>query len=176
MSVITDLPITTKNLVIRYYNSEKDRKIVSKWFKDDNNKLFLLSTISKDSQEIDQLLAGKNNVFAIITLQNKSPIGLLALLDIDRENSKAEMRKMIGEVKHRGKGYAKEATGVWLRFCTEFLDLNKIYINTIETNVKNVALNRQLGLHLEGLLKKECRIDNIEHDVLRMAFLSFYPN
>ncbi|MDX1700232.1 MAG: GNAT family protein, partial [Melioribacteraceae bacterium] len=102
--------------------------------------------------------------------KNKKPIGLLSLLNIDEDNSKAEMRKMIGDVNYRGKGYAKEATSAWLHFSTEFKKINKIYINTVETNLQNVSINRRLGLQLEGLLKKELIIDNVEHDVLRMAY------
>jgi diamine N-acetyltransferase len=101
---------------------------------------------------------------------DKTPIGLLALINIDRKNSKGEMRKMIGEVSERGKGYAKEATKIWLKYCSEVLGINKIYINTIETNIKNITINRHLGFQVEGLLKKECVINDVEHDILRMAY------
>jgi RimJ/RimL family protein N-acetyltransferase len=165
-----DLPIMTTNLIIRKYEKQHDEKYVSKWFNDDNNRLFFLSTTSKPNLDVDALSSDGKNIFATISLKNDKPIGLLALLNIDRENSKGEMRKMIGDITQRGKGFAKEASEVWLRYCTEIIGLNKVYITTIETNVKNISLNRQIGFRIEGLLKKECVIDKIEHDVLRMAY------
>ena len=165
-----ELPISTNHLIIRDYNQKTDKEILRKWFEEENNKLFLLSTSSKSNLEIDTIENNERNIFATITLLDKTPIGLLALINIDRKNSKGEMRKMIGEVSERGKGYAKEATKLWLKYCSEVLDVNKIYINTIETNIKNITINRHLGFQVEGLLKKECVINDVEHDILRMAF------
>ena len=167
---IGDLPIKTKHLIIRYYDPEQDREQVSEWLSNADNQLFLLSMVRRQELNIDQIENNESKIFAMICLKNKKPIGLLSLLNIDLDNRKAEMRKMIGDVEYRGKGYAKEATSAWLRFCTEYKNLNKIYINTIETNIHNVSINRRLGLQLEGLLKKELVIDNVEHDVLRMAY------
>lgn len=166
----SNLPIKTKHLIIRTYNPELDRKLVAKWFKDENNRLFSLSTTSKNHLDLENLITDNKNIFATITLSNNKPIGLLAILNVDKENRKGEMRKLIGEMSERGKGYAKEATQSWLKYCVGYLGLNKIYINTIEANFKNITLNRQLGFKIEGLLKKECIINNVEHDVLRMAY------
>ena len=165
-----ELPISTNHLIIRDYNQKTDKEILRKWFEEENNKLFLLSTSAKSNLEIDTIENNERNIFATITLLDKTPIGLLALINIDRKNSKGEMRKMIGEDCERGKGYAKEATKLWLKYCSEVLGVNKIYINTIETNIKNITINRHLGFQVEGLLKKECVINDVEHDILRMAF------
>jgi diamine N-acetyltransferase len=130
----------------------------------------LLSTTTKQILDVTSLKKDEKNIFATICLKNGDQIGLLAILNVDPSSKKGEMRKMIGEIEHRGKGFAKEATEVWLDYCTNFVGLNKIYINTVETNIRNIAINRNLGFSVEGLLKKECIIDNIEHDVLRMAY------
>jgi RimJ/RimL family protein N-acetyltransferase len=166
----TDLPIKTKNLTIRPYDVKIDKEFVSKWLKEENNKLFLLSTTRKHNLDVESIISDDRNIFATITIKNDLPIGLLALINIDKENSKGEMRKMLGDISQRGKGYAKEASAVWLKYCSEYLDLKKIYINTIETNIKNITLNRQIGFKIEGLLKRELLINGIEHDVLRMAY------
>jgi RimJ/RimL family protein N-acetyltransferase len=166
----TDLPIKTKNLTIRLYNAKIDKEFVAKWLKEENNKLFLLSTTRKHNLEVESIISDDRNIFATITIKKDLPIGLLALINIDKENSKGEMRKMLGDISQRGKGYAKEASAVWLKYCSEYLELNKIYINTIETNIKNITLNRQIGFKIEGLLKRELLISGVEHDVLRMAY------
>lgn len=170
--ISNNLPLSTKHLTIRSFDPKIDTEIVSNWFTDENNRLFLLSTTTKHDLDASSIKTDDDNIFATITLKDETPIGLLALLNIDRYNSKGEMRKMIGDINQRGKGFAKEATEIWLKYCTEYIGLKKIYINTIEANFKNITLNRQLGFNIEGLLKKECIIDNVECDVLRMAYFS----
>ena len=167
---IEKLPLSTNNLIIREYLPKKDKKYLEKWFSDEVSRLFLLSTTSTKSLNIDNIISDDKNVFATITLKDKTPIGLLALINIDKINKKGEMRKLIGDSNYRGKGYAKESSKKWIDYCTNSLGLNKIYINTIETNINNISLNRQLGFTIEGLFKKDCIIDNVEHDVLRMAY------
>lgn len=164
------LPIKGKNLIIREYDSKTDQKFTDQWFEDEISRLFLLSTNSARIHNLETMLYEDHNTFATITLKDNTPIGLLALLNIDMRNKKGEMRKLIGDVEHRGKGFAKEASILWINYCSQVLGLNKIYINTIDTNIKNISLNRQLGFQIEGLLKKECVIEGIEHDVLRMAY------
>ena len=171
ISIKKDLPIETENLILRSYNPQKDKIYVSKWFTGDDNNLFLLSTTTRDHLGLDNISTDENNIFATITLKDGKPIGLLALLNIDRRNKKGEMRKMIGDITERGKGYGKESSQIWLKYCTTYLDIRKVYINTIEANIRNIALNRQLGFKIEGLLKKDCIIDDKEHDVLRMAYI-----
>lgn len=168
---VDKLPIETGDLLIREYDNAKDEKYVKKWLKDESNKLFLLSTNSRNKLSLDDFITDDKNIFATITLKNKTPIGLLALLNIDKMNRKAEMRKMIGELSERGKGYAREASEIWLQYATKSFNINKIYIDTVETNVKNIGLNRRLGFKIEGLLKRECIINEKEYDVLRMSYL-----
>ncbi|MFZ1291393.1 MAG: GNAT family protein [Melioribacteraceae bacterium] len=163
-------PLKTKNLKIREYSEKKDKKIVEKWFEDETSRLFLLSTTSLQNLNIDFISTDNKNIFATITLKNDLPIGLLAILNIDPKNKKGEMRKLIGDLNYRGKGFAKEASKRWIDYCVNSLGLRKIYINTIETNINNISLNRQLGFEIEGLFKKDIVLDGIEHDVLRMAY------
>ena len=170
IKISKSFPLKGKNVNIREYNHENDKDFLIKWFEDEVSKLFLLSTTSARIQNIENLISDENNLFGTITLKDNTPIGLLAVLNVDKKNNKGEMRKLIGDVKQRGKGYAKEASILWINYCSEILGLNKIYISTIDTNIKNISLNRQLGFQIEGLLKKECTIENIEHDVLRMAY------
>ncbi|MBK7106360.1 MAG: GNAT family N-acetyltransferase [Ignavibacteriae bacterium] len=163
-------PLKTQNLKIREYSEKKDKKIIEKWFEDETSRLFLLSTTSLQNLNIDFISSDNKNIFATITLKNDLPIGLLAILNIDHKNKKGEMRKLIGDLNYRGKGFAKEASIRWIDYCTNSLELRKIYINTIETNINNISLNRQLGFEIEGLFKKDIVLDGIEHDVLRMAY------
>jgi hypothetical protein len=51
------------------------------------------------------------------------------------------------------------------------LGLKKIYLNTLETDVRNIRLNEELGFKVEGILRNECFFDGEYHDILRMALL-----
>ncbi len=166
-----DLPLIGKNINVRSFSEEKDKAIVEKWVSDVKGRLFLLSRLTAKEHNLEDLLNNKNNAFGIITLKNDKPIGLLAFLDFDKVNNKAELRKLLGEKEFRGKGYAKEATKLWIEYGISKLKLRKIYLHTIDTNIANIRLNKDLGFKIEGILRKECLIDGEYHDVLRMALI-----
>ena len=105
----------------------------------------------------------------MITLKDGRAIGSVAFLDYDPVQRKAELRKLIGEPELRGKGYAKEASELWLRYGLGTLGLKKIYLNTLNTNLRNLRLNEELGFKIEGILRNEVYFDGQYHDVLRMG-------
>lgn len=168
--IVNEFPIISKNLIIRKYNKQTDREVLKKWLTDEKSNLFLLSRTSADNLNIEKLDNDEKHLFGLVTLKNGTPIGLLALLNIDKKNKKAEMRKLIGNSQYRGKGLAKEATRLWIGYCIRTFGLNKIYINTLEANIQNISLNRHLGFKIEGILKNECYIDGEYYDVFRMAY------
>ena len=38
----------------------------------------------------------------------------------------------------RGKGFAKEATKLWIQYGITKLDLKKIYLDRLDTNIRNI--------------------------------------
>ena len=95
----------------------------------------------------------------------------MAFLDHDFEQKKAELRKLIGNPAFRSKGYGKEATKLWIQYGISNLGLRKIYLNTLQTNVRNIRLNQELGFKVEGILRNECSIDGKLYDLLRMGLI-----
>lgn len=84
---------------------------------------------------------------------------------------KSELRKLIGEPIYRGKGFGKEATKLWIQYGISNLGLQKIYLNTLQTNVRNIRLNQELGFKVEGIFRNECIIDGKKFDLLRMGLV-----
>jgi RimJ/RimL family protein N-acetyltransferase len=121
---------------------------------------------------IEELISLEQNIIGIITLKDGKPIGTVAFLNHDSVNRKAELRKLIGDSEYRGKGYGKEATKYWIKYGFEILKLQKIYLNTTETNFHNIKINEELGFKVEGILRDEILMDGIPHDVLRMGLLN----
>jgi len=164
------LPLETERLIIRQV-VKKDLPVIKEWLNDEEGRYFLLTRLVQPPQTIEEILEDENNIVGIICLKDKTPIGLIAYLDIDEYHRKAELRKMIGVTKERGKGYANEATKAWIEYGFFTLNLEKIYLTTINTNIKNIRINESLGFRVEGLLRNELKIDGEYHDVLQMSLL-----
>lgn len=168
---LTDFPLTSDRIMIRRINKEDDLPLVSQWLDDDLGRNFLLTRSNLREYTLEDLIDKKEDLLGVICLKDGKPIGLMAFLDIDRQQLKAEMRKLIGHSAYRGKGFGKEASQLWINYGVHQLNLKKLYVNTIEANVRNVRINRDLGFHLEGILKNECYIDGKPYDLLRMGIV-----
>jgi len=163
------LPLIGKNVRIRAFHREQDKSLLEKWVVDEYGRYFLLSLTTAKAINLEQLIENDFHIIGIITLHDETPIGAMAYLNYDVMQFKAELRKLIGEPDMRGRGYGKEATHLWIGYGTETLDLKKIYLNTLDTNIRNVRLNEELGFRVEGILRNEVFVDGEYKDVLRMG-------
>jgi RimJ/RimL family protein N-acetyltransferase len=166
------MPLDGDEIRIVEFEAAQHKDLLEKWIADKNGRYFLLSRITAKTLSTGDIINDEQNILGIITLADGTPIGMLAFLDLDRWQHKAELRKLIGEVQHRQKGFAKKATQLWIRYGISGLGLKKIYVNTLDTNLRNIRLNEELGFRVEGILRKECYFDGEYHDILRMALHS----
>jgi len=169
---ISSLPLSGENIIVREFDPEKDKSTVIKWMNDERGRYFLLTRTTARSYTVDELINNANDKLGMITLPDNTPVGLMAFLDCDSVQKKGELRKLIGEPKFRGRGYGKEASKLWIQYGIQQLGLNKIYLNTLETNARNIRINKELGFQVEGILRKECLIDGKYFDVLRMGLVA----
>ncbi|MCF8259634.1 MAG: GNAT family N-acetyltransferase [Melioribacteraceae bacterium] len=167
----SDLPLESERIRIRDFDKVQDREIFKKWLQDEFGRYFLLTRVSPRIYNVDDLIDEESDVLGMITLNDGQPIGVMGFLDCDKMQKKAELRKLIGDPKFRGKGYGKEASRLWINYGIVKLGLTKIYLNTLETNVRNIKLNEELGFKIEGILRDECKFDNKSFDVLRMGLV-----
>jgi diamine N-acetyltransferase len=172
LTIPPQMPLEGKDVRIREFDTARDRGLLAGWLEDDHGKFFFLSSITAKTLDIDQVLRSGQNILGVITLTDATPIGMMAFLDLDRRQQKAELRKLIGEPRYRGRGFARQATTLWVHYGLHGLGLKKIYLNTLQTNIRNIRLNEALGFRVEGILRKEFYIDGEHHDVLRMALLN----
>ncbi len=98
-------------------------------------------------------------------------VGLIGFPHIELETQQAEYIKMIGEPSERGKGYARLGTKVLLEYAFGFLHLNRVYLCTLDGNLRNISLNQSLGFSFEGLLKQAVRVEDKLRDVAIMALV-----
>jgi RimJ/RimL family protein N-acetyltransferase len=165
-----DFPLYAERVTIRAFE-DKDKDLLQEWLKDESGRQFLLSRTTAQTIKIDDFANDKSCLIGIITIGKNKPIGAVAFCDINPKQHRAELRKMIGDTSARGKGYAKEATRLWLQFGVQKFKLKKIYLGTLDTNIGNIKLNEELGFQVEGILRNEVYFDDQYHDILRMGML-----
>jgi len=100
-----------------------------------------------------------------------NPVGVIGAESIDRESAKVEMRKLIGEPTMQGKGIGKRATFLFLYHMFLIRGFEKIYVHSMDTNIRNLNLNRKFGFELEGVFFQDVVINHKRRDVVRMALL-----
>ena len=165
----SQLPLNGRRINIRAFAKDLDMHLFEKWLEDKNGRHFLMSRSTAQETTLNNLVENKSNIFGMVTLPDNTPIGLVAFLNHDVLQRKTELRKLIGDPMMRGKGFAKEATKRWIQYGISKLGLRKIYLNTLDTNIRNIKLNEELGFKMEGILRNEIFFDDKSHDVLRMG-------
>jgi hypothetical protein len=166
--LVDDFPLRTARIEIRR-SGPADTALVESWCHGAYGQHFLLSCATAQRPEVGQLLRDTSNVFGLVSLRDGPPIGVMAFLDINRAQRRAELRKLIGVVEQRGRGIAEEATALWVEYGRVHLQLQKVYVSTLQTQLSNIRLNESVGFRVEGLLRGEVLIDGERHDVLRMG-------
>jgi RimJ/RimL family protein N-acetyltransferase len=139
------------------------------WLADPHGRNFLRPRLTTSSETAGEYLARNSEHIAVVMRADRSPIGAVAFFQHDQVHRRAELRKVIGDPNARRQGYAREATRLWIRYGFEVLGLRKIYLDTLDTNLRNIRLNESLGFVVEGILRNEFVLDGQERDVLRMG-------
>ncbi len=165
---VDTFPLRSDRLSIRLADTQPDTELLNRWLNDEYGRHFLLTASTARSTDLRRLLDGPDNEVGIIS-EGDEPIGAVAYLGIDKTQRRAELRKLIGKSSARGKGYAEEATHLWIQYGGHRLGLEKIYVSTLQTHLRNIQLNESIGFKVEGVLRREVLIDGERYDILRMG-------
>jgi RimJ/RimL family protein N-acetyltransferase len=165
------LPLHGDRVTVRAFHGEPDIQHLELWTRDGLGKRFLLSRTSSQQAALRDVVKESSSVFGIIQARTGEPIGCVTFLNYDGAQRKAELRKLIGSPAHRGQGLAREASALWIQYGIQALGLKKIYLNTFETDIRNIRLNERLGFKVEGILRGEVVVNDVRRDVLRMGLV-----
>lgn len=88
--------------------------------------------------------------WAMLRKYDKYHIGNIALQSINFIDKTAELAILIGETEIWGKGYGTDACELVLKHAFEKLNLNRIYLGTIEPNIGMRKVAEKLNMALEG--------------------------
>ncbi len=176
ISQIVDLWQREKKIHLKDVHIEplKEQEIpqVCQWLEQREISQTFIRFFPKDEKKLLEYLlkTPSRNYFAVKYLE-KHLVGIIGAEKIDEENKKLEMKKFIGASEFRNRGIGKLSTFLFLYYAFEILDFQKIYIYSLDTNIKNINLNSKFGFELEGILYSEVIVDGKPRDVLRMGLL-----
>lgn len=99
-------------------------------------------------------------------------VGIIGAENVDTMSGKLEMRKLVGDPTMHGKGIGKRATFLFLYYVFVIRKFKKVYIHSMDINIRNISLNSKFGFELEGVFIGDALIQDKRRDVVRMALAS----
>jgi len=121
---------------------EEDISLKVKWINDTRNNLYLHYDLplreDKTTQWFNSIKNRTDRIDCTI-LYNNAPVGLIGLLNINKEKLDAEYYVCLGEETAKGKGIASKATDLLIKEAYEKLGLKSLYLFT---EVENLAAQK----------------------------------
>lgn len=124
----------------------------------------------ESDRELRRSFGDSRREYFLIGFQS-TPAGIIGAEDLDTSAAKLEMRKLIGDPAMHGKGIGKRATFLFLYHTFLIRQFEKIYVHSMDTNIRNLNLNRKFGFELEGVFFQEVMVGHERRDVVRMGLL-----
>ena len=110
-------------------------------------------------------------VFAIIELASQRHIGNISLQSINYIDRNAELAILCGDKESWGKGYGTEAVQELVRHAFQALNLHRIYLGTLDSNLKMQKLALKAGFLEEGRRKDALYKEGTYHDIIEYGLL-----
>ena len=99
---------------------------------------------------VNDKIKNKSLFWAIVIKNNNKHIGNIKLEPISLYHQTATLGIMLGSKDEWGKGYAKEAINILIRYSFNHLNLRKINLGVVESNINALKLYEKLGFKIEG--------------------------
>lgn len=152
-----------------------DLEAILKWRNDRELSFSMTATpLPSTMQQVEAWYASTNadRNQALLGIYNQEPkqlIGLFRLMYIDWISRVAELGIYIGPKDFRGNGRGAQSLIQGLHYGFESLNLNKIWLRVISTNLPAIKLYKALAFVEEGLLKEHFFAQGEYHDLIVMA-------
>ena len=147
--------------------NENDLPMTLEWRNQDHIREWFFDSKKIDHDQhikwFDNYLNKDNDYVYIIEEKRgaqNSPIGQIALYNLDKENKCAELgRLMIGEHSARGKGLAKAAVNQLIFYAENHLNIRMIHLEVLENNLSAIAVYISCGFRLENISDRVMRME-----------------
>jgi ribosomal-protein-alanine N-acetyltransferase len=121
---------------------------------------------------VDAMAASQRDViFAIVLRDGDRMIGTTGLHELDFRSRRATFGLLIGEPSEWGKGYATEATRMVVDYAFGTLNLHRVELEVLESNVAGIRAYEKVGFRREGVLRQHHYVDGAYVDTLVMGLL-----
>lgn len=139
------------DVILRQFEEADVPKKVE-WINDSENNQFLHYDLPLRVDSTVEWYRNKDNARRLdCVIEYKGvPVGLIGLLQIDRENLKAEYYVTIGEKKYKQMGIATKATKAILDYAFSQMGLHKVYLTVDAKNDGAIHLYEKAGFLQEG--------------------------
>ncbi len=109
---------------------------------------------------------GQLRMMICLNDSSQDPVGAIDLYDVDFRNKNASVGILIGEKQNRGKGYAKDALKLMIKYAHNNLSLYNLVCSIHATNEESIHLFESIGFQKVGCRKewfanKNKRVDEI---------------
>lgn len=145
--------------------------IICHWLKNENIHRTFIDFFPKNESGLSHYFFEEpgRTYFAIRCEENF--VGIIGAENINENHRNLEMKKFVNS-HFSGKGIGKRATFLFLYYAFVILGFNKVYIHSMDTNIRNINLNSKFGFELEGIFFHEIFKDRHYYDVVRMGLLN----
>lgn len=110
-------------------------------------------------------------LFVIRRRASAVPVGYIQLTNIHPIHRSAEIGIRIGADDDRGRGLGRAALKLAVDYCWNHLNLKRIQLTVLATNVRAIRAYKASGFEEEGLFRRAAFINGVWTDVLAMATL-----
>lgn len=145
-----------QDVILREFE-ERDIPLKVGWINDPDNNKYLHYELPASVDKTIQWFHEKDNSKRIdcTILYQGIAVGVVGLLQIDRENSKAEYYITIGDKSFKNRGIATKATRAILDYAFQTLELHKVYLTVDSKNDVAVRLYEKAGFKREGYFAED---------------------
>lgn len=154
----------------------RDAPVMQPWVNDPEviRNLLLYRPVNLQNEEdfVRRGAEGKDLIsLGIVAKRTDRLIGTTGLFSIDWRSRHAGFGIEIGVKKEWGKGYGTEATRLTVGYGFETLNLNRVWLEVLEDNVRGKRAYERVGFRTEGVLRQRAFREGRYWDSILMALL-----
>ena len=160
-SMTHSFPLITERLVLRAFtpaDAPDVQRLAGEWEVADTTRVVphpYLDGMAEDwiSTHEDPAQATLQIQLAVAEQATNALVGAISLVDINHQDSRAELGYWIGQP-FWGQGYCTEAATALLAFAFQALELNRVCAQYLKRNPASGRVLEKLGMREEGLLRR----------------------
>jgi ribosomal-protein-alanine N-acetyltransferase len=169
MDKLNTVVLETERLILSSITVSDCSENYLSWLNDINVNIYLESGFYEHNMStlidfVKMYQFNEKAVFLVIRLkENNKHIGNIKIDKISLIHRNCEYGIMMGDTSEWGKGYAKEASIAIINYAFYELDLNKVNLGVIDSNLVAIKLYNIIGFNIEGVLKQNFMIEVVLH-------------